>query len=172
MKTLNSRPMHIEWPLYRWFRFLLETGGGFALFVVFVVVVGQQQFETFATAAVPIIAIYFATSGLLYNRARALSRRPSKTRSLYAAERSTQATIFSLVGIIIGVSIFSLTAWFGLELNPSAGIRNAWALLYFVPLAFIMGGYRSYLFCIRAISKEFLHPLSAREISRRIKNAP
>ena len=164
--------MHLEWLLYQWFRLLLEAGGGFALFVVFVVVVGLQQFEAFAKAVIPIVAIYLATSGLLYNRARAFAKGRSKTRSLYAAERSTQAVIFTLIGIMIGSSIFSLTSWFGLGLIPSAGIKNAWALVYFLPLAFIMFGYRSYLFCIRAISKEFLHPLSAREISRRIKNAP
>src|SRR5262245_20288285 len=100
------RPIHVEWPLYRWIRWVLELGGGFTLFAAFYFVVTWQQFEAFAKVVIPILATYIATAALLYNRGRALPAGPSKTRSLYAAERAVQATLFTLVGAVIACVIF------------------------------------------------------------------
>lgn len=169
---LTPRPPHLEWPVFRWVRLILEIGGGFALFVAFMYIVLQQQYEAFAKTIVPILATYIATAALFYNRGRGLPRNISKVRSLYAAERSLQATIFTITGIIIGAIIYGWLSWFGFSIAKENGLKKIWIFIYIFPLVFIQFGYASFLFSLRAISKDFLRPLTAREIARRIKNAP
>lgn len=166
------RPPHLEWPLYRWVRVVLELGGAFTLFAAFSYVVVWQQFETFAKVVVPVLATYIATSGLFYNRARALPRGPSKVRSLYAGERSTQATLFTIVGVGIGCVLFGWGQWFGVFGEGVRGKESPWLFVYMPAFVFVMYGYSSFLFGLRVVSKEFVRPLHAREISKRIKNAP
>ncbi len=167
-----KRPLHLEWPLYNWVRWVLELGGGFTLFVAFLVVVFLQQFESFANVIVPILATYIAIAALLYNRGRALPRGPSKVRSLYAAERAVQATLFTLVGVAIGGVIFGWAHWFGLTLAKENGAKSAWGFVYFFALAYIMYGYISFLIGLRVIAKEFMRPLPPKEIARRLRNGP
>ena len=166
------RTPHLEWQVYKSIRLALEIGGGFALFVAFTYIVVQNQYEAFAKTIVPILATYIATAALLYNRARALPRNTSKVRSLYAAERSIQATIFTITGILVGAVIYGWLSWFGISIAKENGLNDPWVSIYFLPMAFIQFGYASFLFSLRSISKDFLRPLSAREIARRIKNAP
>ena len=166
------RPMHLEWPVIRWIRLFLEAGGGFALTAAFYYVVDAGQFASFAAAAVPVIATYIATAGLLYNRARALPKGPSKTRSLYSAERAVQATVFTLAGIVIGTSIFAVVQWFHLSSLASTQRGGALLFAYLLPMAFVLSGYISFVIGFRAIAKDFLHPLGARDIAERIRKAP
>lgn len=167
-----TRPSHIGWPVFRWIRFILELGGAFALFVAFVYVVGQHQYDAFAKTIVPILATYIATAALLYNRARGLPKNTNKVRSLYAAERAIQATIFTITGVLVGAVIYGWLSWFGVVIAKGNDLNDPWIFAYMLPLAFIEFGYASFLFALRAISKDFLRPISAREIARRIRNAP
>lgn len=166
------KPPHLEWPIFRRIRWILEIGVGITLLGVFIYVVVLQQFETFAKAITPILATYIATASLFYNRGRSLRKGPSKNRSLYAAERSLQATLFTLIAIILGGSIFGCTQWFGLHISKEPSLTNLWIFVYFIPMAFIQFGYASFLFGLRVISKELLRPTTPRELAKRIKGAP
>ncbi|HWI83642.1 hypothetical protein [Ramlibacter sp.] len=153
-------------------QWMLHLGGGFTLFVAFLLVVLLQQFEAFAKVIVPILATYIAVAALMYNRGRALRKGPSKVRSLYAAERAVQAALFTVVGAAIGAVIFGWAYWFGLSVQKDGGAKNAWVLIYSLPLLYIMAGYTSFLLGLRVIAKEFLRPLSAKEAARRLRGAP
>lgn len=166
----------LELLIFRVFRKIFEVSGGFIVFVVFMFVVQEQQYESFAKAIAPILATYIATAALLYNRGRALPKNPSKVRALYAAERSVQATIFTLSGVILGGVIFGFLKYFGVDVSMMDAMQNKpngpWLLVYLIPCIFILFGYMSFVFSLRAISKDFLRPITAREISSRIKDAP
>jgi hypothetical protein len=164
--------MHLEWPFFRWTRFVLEQGGGFTLLVAFFYIVATRDFRTAASVFVSISATYIAVAALFFNRARALPRGPSKVRSLYAAERATQAIAFTLVGFLLGVVFFAWGSYFESAANVTSSAPNPWLLVFFLPLIFVGWGYFSFVLALRVISREFLHPLSARDIARRIKNAP
>ena len=164
--------MHLEWPFFRWTRFVLEPGVGFTLLFAFFYTVATRDFRAAASVLVSISATYIAIAALFFNRARALPRGPSKVRSLYTAERATQAIAFTLVGLLLGVVFFAWGTYFESAEKVASSAPSAWLLLFFVPLMFIGWGYYSFVLALRVISREFLHPLSARDIARRVKNAP
>lgn len=166
-----ARPAHLEWPVYKWLRFFLEVGGAFSLFVALLHVALTSQYTLFAQGAVPVLATYLGTAALLYNRGRGLPRGQSKIRSLYAAERSLQALLFTLVGIALGAVLIGWASWFGALKSP-ASRPQGWETLNLIPAIFIMWGYSTYLISLRAISKEFLRPVTTREIARRLRDAP
>lgn len=168
----STKPSHLEWPIFRWIRFALEIGGAISLAMAFIYVIEKNQYESVAKLIVPILATYIASAALFYNRARALPRNTSKTRSLYAAERAIQAAVFTLIGVLIGAVIYAWLNNFGVVVVQGNGEASPWAFLYLIPMAFIEIGYSSFLATLRAISKDFLRPISAREIARRIRNAP
>jgi hypothetical protein len=150
----------------------LEAGGAFGLFVALLHVVITKQYSVFVQGAVPVLATYLGTAALLYNRGRGLPKGPSKTRSLYAAERSFQALLFTLVGVALAATFIGWASWFGAFSPALANQPQPWELILFVPMIFVMWGYATYLLSLRAISREFLRPVSTREIAKRIRNAP
>lgn len=166
------RPMHLEWPFFRWTRIVLEPGIGFTLLVAFFELVSSRDFRTAASILVSISATYIAIAALFFNRARALPRGPSKVRSLYIAERATQAVAFTLVGLLIGVAFFAWGAYFESATKVAPSTPKPWLLIFFGPLLFVTVGYISFVFALRVIAREFLHPLAARDIARRVRNAP
>lgn len=166
------RPSHLEWPFFRWFRFVLGAGIGFTLLVAFFYIIANRNFNVAASVLASVSATYIAIAALFFNRARALPRGPSKVRSLYIAERATQAIAFTLVGFLIGVAFFAWGSYFESASGVTSSVPRPWLLLFFVPLMFVMWGYVSFTFALRVVAREFLHPLAAREIARRVKNAP
>ncbi|MCZ8227531.1 MAG: hypothetical protein O9249_00190 [Burkholderiaceae bacterium] len=164
--------MHLEWPIFRWIRLALEPGVGFTLLVAFFYIVATRDFRAAASVLVSVLATYIAVAALFFNRGRALPRGPSKVRSLYIAERATQAIAFTLVGLLVGVVIFAWGTYFESALKVSASSSQPWLLIFFFPLMLVLWGYISFVHSLRVIAREFLHPLSVRDIARRIKNAP
>lgn len=164
--------MHLEWPIFRWTRLILEPGIGFTLFVGFIYVVATHDFRAAASVFATVLATYIAIAALFFNRGRALPRGASKTRSLYAAERATQAIAFTLVGLLLGIAIFAWGIYFESALKVDPSSPQPWLLIFFFPLIFVGWGYFSFGLSLRVIAREFLHPLTARKIARRIKNAP
>lgn len=166
------KSMHLEWPFFKWMRPVLEIGVGFTLFIGFVYLVRARDFRSAASVLASVLTIYVAIAALFFNRARGLPRGPSKIRSLYAAERATQGIAFTLVGTVAGIVIFAWGIYFEYSLHPAFPLVRIWPLLFILPLAFILWGYVAFTLALRVISREFLHPLSAKEVARRIKGAP
>lgn len=166
------RPMHLEWPLFRWTRVILEPGIGFTLFVGFIYVVVTRDFLAAASVFATVLATYIALAALLFNRGQALPCGVSKTRSLYAAERATQAIAFTLVGLLLGIVFFAWGIYFESALKVDSSSPQLWLFIFLFPLIFVGWGYFSFVLALRVIAREFLHPLTARKIARRIKNSP
>lgn len=166
------RPAHLEWPIFSWIRLFLRFGGHATLLIIYLNVIETHEYKIAVQSFVPILATYLTTAGLLYNRARALPSGKHKTRSLYAAERSTQAFVFSVLGILISAIVFAIGVSLGIAEFRTMRITSWWILVYIAPLTFIQYGYASYALSLGTVSKDFLHPLTPREIAKRIRKAP
>ncbi len=163
---------HLEWRFFKWFEWFLKLGGCYRLVMVYVHVLVEGKYDILAKAVTPILATYITIAALLYNRARGLSSKASKMRSLYAAERLFQGVIFTLVGVLIGGIYYGLLLFFGIIISKGSGLLEPWSWFYLIPFILILLGYICFLSALHAISKQFLRQLSAREIASRIKNAP
>ncbi len=161
--------MHIEWPIFRWVRLILELGGGFAIVQLLMDVIATNSYLDLAKAIVPVMATYIATASLFYNRARAIGSGKSMNRSLYAAERSMQGVVFTIIGLLFGAIVYYLLTFFHISIVFSGRhTEDPWIMAYAPAFALILLGYVAYLLALRAISKEFLRPISAREIRQRV----
>jgi hypothetical protein len=128
----------------------------------------QKEFLFLATLCIPILAILFGFSALLYNRSRALQPGPSQRRSLYAAERSLQATIFFASGLAIGAIIATITVQ--LKIDTGGDEPNSKLLLiFFIPIMLILFSFGVFLLSFRAISHGMLKPVTIREMLKRIR---
>jgi hypothetical protein len=146
----------------------LELGGAFALFVAFTHFVFRFEFEPVGRVAVPLAAVFFGFASLLFNRARSYSKGRSRVRTLYAAERSFQATLFALAGLLVGVAMYGLFVWFGFAPNQPVSGKHALLFLFLFPYLLIQTGYVCFMSALRVASKEYMHFLSPLKLRRRI----
>ena len=169
-KTRN--PAHLEWPFFKWLRFILAGGGAWSVFLLYFYIFRDGRFDLILQFSAPVLAIYIASSGLMYNRARAMPQGKAKRRSLYAGERAAQAFLFSVVGLLLGAVAFSVAVLFKVDPVMAFHGRSFWVLIFFPSLVFVQWGYASYVLFLRAISSDLLFPVTARAIAMRTKNAP
>lgn len=168
----SKKPAHLEWPFFKWLRIALAGGGALSLFLLYVFIFRSGRSDLILQFSAPVLAIYLASSGLMYNRARGMPQGKSKRRSLYAGERAAQAFLFSVIGLILGGIAYSFSALFMVDLVVAFHGRSPWVLAFFPSLVFVQWGYASYVLFLRAISSELLYPVAAKVIAVRIKDAP
>ena len=149
---------------------VIELGVPFALFVSFVYFVFRFDFEPIAKVCIPAVAVFFGFSSLLYNRARAYSRGRSRIRSFYAAERALQATLFALVGTVVGIGMYAIFVWYGFWPGQELSKKHGFLLLFLIPLLIVQTGFSCFMISIRIVSQEFLRPISVRELHKRIRD--
>lgn len=78
------------WVVFRAF----ELGGGFVFFSVILHHVYNFDFKPLAALCLPILVVFFAFASLLYSRGRAFAKGNAQVRSLYAAERAMQGSVW------------------------------------------------------------------------------
>lgn len=168
----SKNPAHLEWPLFEWLRIVLVGGGAWSLILLYVYIFRNGKSELILQFSAPVLAIYIASSGLMYNRARGMPPGKVKRRSLYAGERAAQAFLFSVMGLLLGAIAFSVAALFKVDLVESFHGHSPWFFAFLPSFVFVQWGYASYVLFLRAISSDLLYPVTARTIVERIKNAP
>lgn len=146
----------------------LEIGCAFALFVAFSFFIFRFRFAPIGQIAIPLLAVFFGFSSLLFNRARAYSKGRSRVRTLYAAERAMQATLFTLVGLLVGAAFYGLFVWYGFEPNQPVSSKTALLLVFLFPYFLIQLGAVCFMLALRIASKEYLFRLSPKDLRRRI----
>jgi hypothetical protein len=140
----------------------------FSLFVAFCVFVLNFRFGPIGAISIPLLAVFYGFSSLLYNRSRAYTRGHSRIRSLYAAERAMQATLFAVTGLLIGGGMYALFAWFGFTPGEEISKKHVALFAFIFPYAFIQAGLKCFLIALRVASVEFMRPLSPRLLRKRI----
>jgi hypothetical protein len=126
--------------------------------------VSTLDFKPLASLCLPVLAVFFTFTSLLYIRGNSLAAGKDQVRTLFAAEHSMQGAVWYLTGIVCGVSVYGL-----LDLVDATG---AWLLLFLAPYALMQVGI---LLLIRAaciIAPQFLRMPSAYEVWRRIGRTP
>jgi hypothetical protein len=109
--------------------------------------VALGDFRPLAAFALPILLVYFGFASQQYARAKAVSRRrgaPSRA----AAEHAIQATVWHLLGVILGTSLYALVTQYELG--------GAWLGLFAVPYALMQIGLLSFLRGLWAIAPQAL----------------
>lgn len=127
------------------------------------------NFRPLAALGLPILAVFFTFTSLLYFRGRSIARGSDQFRTLFAAERSMQATVCYLAGIVLGVSIYGLFQNFGLSFDPNHPTLAGLCLLVFLaPYALMQTGFVLFIRAASIVGPQFLWGVSSYAVWRRI----
>lgn len=154
-------------------RVLLRVIEAFASFVFFWAVVHHVysfDLRPLAALCLPILVAFFAFSSLLFLRGRSLAPGKTQIRSLYAAERAMQASVWYLFGIILGVSCYGLLLHFGVTFDPGNPTpEGLWLLVFIAPYALMQTGFIIFMRAAWLVTPQLFGRISPFEIRRRIE---
>lgn len=148
----------------------LELCAAFVFFWAVLHHVYTFSFKPLAAFCVPFLVVFFAFSSLLYMRGRSLGKGKAQIRSLFAAERAMQASIWYLFGILLGTSLYGLLLYFGVSFDPNKpSLVGLWLLVFLAPYALMQVGFLFFMRAVWLITPEFFRWVSPFEIRRRIE---
>jgi hypothetical protein len=128
------------------------------------------DFKPLAALCIPIIAVFFSFSSLLFIRGRSLAKGRGQMRSLYGAERAMQATVWYLFGIILGTGLYGILMRFGVTFDPSEPSPDGlWLFVFLAPYALMQIGLLCFMSAIWAITPNFVRRVGAFEVARRVQ---
>lgn len=132
--------------------------------------VHAMDFGPLASLSLPVMAVFFTFTSLLYIRGNTITAGRSKVRTLFAAEISMQATVCYLTGIVAGASLYGLFRIAHFSFDPSQPTWSGlWLLAFAVPSALMLVGLIGLLRAACVISPQFLTMTSPFEVGRRIQ---
>ena len=131
--------------------------------------VSRGDFKPLVVMTLPLLVVFYGFASVLFVRGRALAAGAWQTRSLYAAERAMQATVWYLLGIFLGVAVYALLKNLGMGLDPEASPLLRLVLLLFVaPYALMQLALFRFMRAIWVVLPDLLGATSAMAIGRRI----
>lgn len=141
---------------------------------VFVATVSHQvytmDFGPLAQLCLPVLAVFFTFTSLLYIRGNTIAARRSKVRTLFAAETSMQATVYYLTGIVAGASLYGLFQIAHFSFDPAQPTWSGlWLLVFALPGSLMLVGVLNLLRAACVVSPQFLKMTSPYEVGRRIE---
>lgn len=157
----NARPSRLA------FR-LLEALFSFALLATILHHVLAGDFRPLAALCAPILVAYYGMSSLLFVRGKSLAEGPWQVRSMHAAERAMQATVWHLLGIVLGVSVHVLLREVESAIAPGELPKAATVLAFLAPYALLQMGLLAFLRAIWTLSPHLTRRMSAFEVRRRV----
>lgn len=167
---LNRAEKLIKRLTLRLFFFTIFSLGSTIFFTTIYHYLAQKEFFYLATLCLPILAILFGFSALLYNRSRAFNPGPAQRRSLYAAERALQATILFTSGLALGAIIITIMLQLKIDAGDG-GPQSKILLIFFIPMLLLLFSFGVSVLSFRAISHGMLKPVSTREMLKRIRHS-
>lgn len=129
--------------------------------------VSRQDFKPLVALCAPILIVYFGFASLLFVRGRSLAEGTWQLRSLLAGERAMQASIWHLLGIVLGVSAYGLLRYLDVPSDSRLGAA-LWLLVFSSPYAFMQAGLLCFLRAIWLVAPHLARRVSAFEIRRRV----
>lgn len=129
-----------------------------------------MDFSPLASLCLPVLAVFFTFTSLLYIRGNTIATGRSKMRTLFAAEISMQATVCYLTGIVAGASLYGLFRIADFSFDPSQPTWSGlWLLAFALPGALMLLGVLRLLRAACVIAPQFLKITSPYELGRRIE---
>ena len=111
--------------------------------------------------AVPLLMVFYGFASVLFVRGRSMAPGLWQTRSLYAAERAMQATVWHLVGMLLGLVVYSAL--------KHLALAGPWLALYLAPYALMQVALICFLRGIWALAPDLFRPAGALAVARRIR---
>lgn len=167
LRQLRRIPIYLSRSLY----FALFVAVSTAFFASLEHYLETRQFGALATICGPVLAVLFGFSALLYNRARALPSGKEQRRSLYAAERALQSTLFFLFGTAVG-AVGAVIVWSLPGLGNAKGLQywNGFSsLLFLTSIMLVLYSFSSFFMALHTISHRLLKWLPMRKLAKTLK---
>lgn len=150
------------------FTIYLVGSGFFAL--LFGTYIQTMNGEKLGLVVFPSLAFFYGFSSLLYNRSRALSAGPERRRSLYAAERSLQATVLLFCGVALAAGVHAFFLLIGrTSIDLSSAPPNDQIYASILPIFLVSFAWVSFFFALRAMAHRFFRWLRPKAVLRRLK---
>ncbi|EKG0328139.1 TPA: hypothetical protein L4T60_004456 [Pseudomonas aeruginosa] len=152
----------------RIFYYLIFSLGSAIFFASINYYLAEQQYLYLASICGPVFAVLLGFTALLYNRSRAYKSGPIQRRTVYAAERSFQATILFALGTGSGAILTTILWHMNLAPAGEEAISKA-SLLFFVPIGLILHSFLTFFFAIRAIAHKNARHISLKAMAQKIR---
>ncbi len=128
------------------------------------------DFEPLASLCLPVIAVFFTFTSLLYIRGNAFAARRSRVRTLFAAETSMRATMWYLTGMLAGASLYGLFQMAEFRFDPLQPTWSGlWLVVFTLPCLLMVMGLLNLTRAACVIAPQFLTVASPYEVRRRIE---
>lgn len=161
--SLRARLMRLVYPVF-------ELCASFVFFWAVAHHVATFDLKPLAAFCVPFLIVFYGFAALLFNRGKSLAKGKAQTRSLYAAERATQATVLYLLGILLGTTLYGILVYLGLSFDPhKPSVAGLWLLLFIAPYALMQAGFVYLMRALRLVAPQLLRNASSFELYRRIR---
>ena len=129
----------------------------------------RGDFKPLVTMTVPLLVVFYGFASVLFVRGRALAAGAWQTRSLYAAELAMQATVWYLLGILLGVMVYALLKNLGIAFDSAEASLSRLGLLAFVgPYALMQVALFRFMEAIWVILPDLLGAARPMAIGRRV----
>ena len=149
---------------------VLEAAFSLAFLGAVVHHVAAHDFRPLAALLAPVLILYYGLASLLFVRGKSLSEGPWQRRSMHAGERAMQATVWHVLGIVMGVGAYGLLLTVEGQLGAPAPAL-ALLVLFAGPYALLQAGLLSFLRAIWAIAPHLTRSVTAFEVRRRVQAA-
>jgi hypothetical protein len=150
------------------FRFL-EIAFGFLFLWMVAHHLVNRDVRPLVAFCLPILVVFYGFASVLFVRGKALAAGPWQIRSLYAAERAMQATVWYLLGIILGVTAYGLLRYLKVPWDSNEPWFLALLLTVFLPpYSLMQTGLLCFMRAVWIVVPQFVRPVGALEIARRV----
>lgn len=134
--------------------------------------VSRGDFKPLVAMTLPLLVVFYGFASVLFVRGRALASGRWQTRSIHAAENAMQATVWYLLGIFLGVTVYALLKNLGLALGTEASLPSRLLLLLFVaPYALMQAALFRFMRAMWIVLPDLLGAASPIAIGRRARTA-
>ena len=145
---------------------LLELAFALVFFGAVAHHVSRADFRPLLALGVPMLIVFYGMASVLFVRGKALAPGLWQTRSLYAAERATQATVLYLLGIVLGVTVYVFV-------KPTGAFEQAgsspWLLLFLAPYGLMQMGLLAFLRGVWALAPDLFRSQDLLAVARRVR---
>jgi hypothetical protein len=124
----------------------------------------EANLKPLLAMGVPMLIVFYGFASVLFVRGKALAPGLWQTRSLYAAERATQATVLYLLGILLGVTVYAFVKPLG-----AFDSERLWLLAFIAPAVLMQLALLAFLRGVWALAPDLFRNDGMLAVARRVR---